>query len=405
VTATGSPLRQWRPCWVGPGPDLMTTIRSDSTVHVGDLAPMEVAPRADALRASFDGSGVDALVVTTPANIRYLTAFTGSAGVVVVTAEELVLITDGRYRDQALDQVRAVGVEARVEISSTAQRELIVAAVGESERIGLEADHVSWSTQRRYASEWFDGRTLVPTSALVESLRRRKDAGELARIELAARIADDALDRMRPRLLDRPSELEFARELDLTMRTLGATRPSFETIVASGPNGSRPHARPSSRIIEEGDLVVLDFGAVVDGYCSDMTRTIAVGEVSSTARRMLEVVTAAQAAGVAAVRPGIAARDVDAACRAVIAEAGWSEAFSHGTGHGVGLDIHEAPGVGSTSDATLAVGDVVTVEPGVYLPEHGGVRVEDTVVVTADGCRPLTHSTKDPTLSTRPRPA
>ena len=269
---------------------------------------------------------------------------------------------------------------------------------------GLEADHISWSAQRRYATEWFTGRTLVPTTALVEALRRHKDAGELARIESAARIADEALDLMRPRLLERPTELEFARELDLTMRMLGATKPSFETIVASGPNSSRPHARPSARVISEGDLVVIDFGAVVDGYCSDMTRTLAVGEVSDTALRMLEVVTAAQAAGVASVRPGIAAREVDAACRAVIAEAGWADAFSHGTGHGVGLDIHEAPGVGSTSDATLVVGDVLTVEPGVYLPDHGGVRVEDTVVVTADGCRPLTHSTKDPTLFTRPRP-
>jgi Xaa-Pro aminopeptidase len=371
----------------------------------GVLPAMDVAARSTRLRPLFPDAGIDALVVTNPANIRYLTSFTGSAGVVLVTSDELVLVTDGRYRDQAADQVRAAGVDARVEISSTAQREIIISVLADRARIGLEADHVSWSSQRRYASEWFPDRTLVPTVALVETLRRCKDAGELARIELAARIADDALDLMRPRLLDEPTELEFGRELDMTMRSLGATRPSFETIVASGPNGARPHARPSDRVIREGDLVVLDFGAVIDGYCSDMTRTLAVGEVSDTARRMLEVVTAAQAAGVAAVRPGIAARDVDAVCRSVIAEAGWADAFSHGTGHGVGLDIHEAPGVGSTSDATLVIGDVVTVEPGVYLPEHGGVRVEDTVVVTTEGCRPLTHSTKDPTPTARPRPA
>lgn len=377
-----------------------------SSALVADaLPPMEFGSRASRLRESFDRAGIDALVVTNASNIRYLTSFTGSAGVVVVTPGSLVLITDGRYRDQAVDQVRAAGVEAEVEISSTAQRQLIEGALEAAGRIGLEADHVSWSTQRRYADDWFPDRVLVPTTALVEALRRRKDAGELARIELAARIADDALDLLRPRLLEQPTELEFGRELDLTMRTLGATKPSFETIVASGSNGARPHARPSSRVITEGDLVVIDFGAVVDGYCSDMTRTLAVGEVSDTARRMLEVVTAAQAAGVAAVRPGVAARDVDAVCRAVISEAGWAEAFSHGTGHGVGLDIHEAPGVGSSSDATLEVGDVVTVEPGVYLPEHGGVRVEDTVVVTTEGCRPLTHSTKDPTPSARPRPA
>ena len=337
---------------------------------IGSLPAMDVAARADRLRPSFSAAG-----------------------------------TDGRYRDQAADQVRAAGVDARVEISSTAQREIITAVLADQARVGLEADHVSWSMQLRYTNEWFPDHTVVPTIALVETLRRSKDAGELARIELAARIADESLDLMRPRLLEEPTEQEFGRELDMTMRSLGATRPSFETIVASGPNGARPHARPSDRVIRVGDLVVLDFGAVVDGYCSDMTRTLAVGEVSATARRMLEVVTTAQAAGVAAIRPGIAARDVDAVCRAVIADAGWADAFSHGTGHGVGLDIHEAPGVGSTSDATLVVGDVVTVEPGVYLPEHGGVRVEDTVVVTTEGCRPLTHSTKDPTPTARPRPA
>jgi Xaa-Pro aminopeptidase len=386
-------------------PEPIASAPSADLPGAGVLPAMDVATRSTRLRPLFHDAGIDALVVTNPANIRYLTSFTGSAGVVLVTADELVLVTDGRYRDQAADQVRSAGVDARVEISSTAQREIIISVLADRARIGLEADHVSWSSQRRYASEWFPDRTLVPTVALVETLRRCKDAGELARIELAARIADEALDLMRPRLLDEPTELGFGRELDMTMRSLGATRPSFETIVASGPNGARPHARPSDRVIREGDLVVLDFGAVIDGYCSDMTRTLAVGEVSDTARRMLEVVTAAQAAGVAAVRPGIAARDVDAVCRSVIAEAGWADAFSHGTGHGVGLDIHEAPGVGSTSDATLVVGDVVTVEPGVYLPEHGGVRVEDTVVVTTEGCRPLTHSTKDPTPTARPRPA
>lgn len=380
-------------------------IGADITARLAQLEPLVAGGRAARLRVSFDAAAIDALVVTSLTNIRYLTGFTGSAGVVVVTAEELVLVTDGRYREQAADQAARSASGARVEISSTAQRELIVAAVGNTARVGLEADHITWSTQRRYAAEWFADRSLVPTTGLVEALRRTKEPGELQRIELAAAIADSALARLRPRLLEGPTEVEFARELDSTMRELGATRPSFETIVASGPNGARPHARPSARVIEPGDLVVLDFGAVVDGYCSDMTRTLAVGEVSDTARRMLEVVTAAQAAGVAAVRPGVAAREVDAVCRSVIDEAGWADAFSHGTGHGVGLDIHEAPGVGSTSDATLVVGDVVTVEPGVYLPGHGGVRVEDTVVVTTDGCRPLTHSTKDPAPHPTPDPA
>jgi len=364
--------------------------------RLATLPAMDVAGRAARLREQLAAEAVDALIVTALTNIRYLTGFTGSAGLVVVTPEELVLVTDRRYTEQAADQLDAAGVAARLEITGTEQRRVVTAVTGAVGRIGLEADHVTWAAQRRYEGDWFPDASLVPTTGLVERLRRTKDDGELARMEAAAAVADTALAELRPWLLTGPTEAEFALELDATMRRLGATRPSFETIVASGPNAARPHARPSGRRVSQGDLVVLDFGAVVDGYCSDMTRTVAVGEVDETSQRMLSVVTAAQAAGVAAVAAGIDAIEVDAACRAVIADAGWADAFTHGTGHGVGLDIHEAPRVGATSDATLAVGDVVTVEPGVYLPGHGGVRVEDTVVVTPEGCRPLTHSTKDP---------
>jgi Xaa-Pro aminopeptidase len=182
------------------------------------------------------------------------------------------------------------------------------------------------------------------------------------------------------------------------MRRHGADDVSFETIVASGPNGAKPHHRPGGRRITEGDLVVLDFGALVDGYHSDMTRTMAVGELSATQQRMYDVVLEAQAAGVRAVAEGVAAREVDRACRSVIEAAGWGEAFLHGTGHGVGLDIHEDPRVGKAATAMLASRSVVTVEPGVYLPEHGGVRIEDTVVVTPDGCRPVTLTHKAPAV-------
>jgi Xaa-Pro aminopeptidase len=179
------------------------------------------------------------------------------------------------------------------------------------------------------------------------------------------------------------------------MRRLGAADVSFETIVASGPNGAKPHARPSDRRVAEGDLVVIDFGALLDGYHSDMTRTVSIGEPTAMQRRMDDVVRAAQAAGVAAVRPGVTGRDVDRVCRDLIGEAGWGDAFLHGTGHGVGLDIHEDPRVATTAAGILEVGHVVTVEPGVYLPEHGGVRIEDTVVVTEDGCRHLTTAPKE----------
>lgn len=366
--------------------------------RLANLPPITVGERISRLRALLAAERLDALVVTAHPNLRWLTGFTGSAGLVVVTDDDLLLVTDGRYTEQAREQLSASGAPARLEITSTAQRELVVAAVGTASRIGLEADHVVWSAQRRYATDWFPERELVPTTGLVERLRRRKDPAELARMELAAHIADTALADVRHRLTEMPTETEFASELDATMRSLGATRPSFETIVASGPNGAKPHARPSDRRLRDGDLVILDFGCVVDGYCSDMTRTVAIGEVDVESQRMLDVVLAANAAGVAAVRAGVPSAEVDAAARAVVADAGWAESFTHGTGHGVGLDIHEAPRVGATSTDVLEVGDVVTVEPGVYLPAHGGARMEDSVVVTDGGCTVLTHSTK----STRP---
>jgi Xaa-Pro aminopeptidase len=247
---------------------------------------------------------------------------------------------------------------------------------------------------------------LVPTTGLVESLRIVKDDGEVSRIEAAASIATAALTNVRALLDEHPTEHEFGLAIDTEIKRLGAEGTSFETIVGSGPNGARPHHRAasSSRRIGDDELVVIDYGALVDGYCSDMTRTITTGEPSATQQRMLDVVREAQQAGVDAVRPGATAVQVDEACRAIIRDAGWGDEFAHGTGHGVGLEIHEDPRVTWSSAAILAAGHVVTVEPGVYLPEHGGARIEDTVVVTADGCRPLTHASKDRDLHTWPSP-
>jgi Xaa-Pro aminopeptidase len=367
------------------------------------LPPMDVADRAARLRSRLTELPCDALLVTNLTNLRYLTGFTGSAALLLVPADEAaepVFVTDGRYRDQAASELARAGVVARTVIGQEedARRQALAGAAAGLGRLGLEADNVTWAQKRRYGADWFPDAQLVPTTGLVESLRLVKDAGEVARIEAACEMADAALAAVRHRLGEGPTEAEVALELEWQMRRLGAEAPSFETIVASGPNGAMPHHRAADRRIAEGDLVVLDFGALVDGYHSDMTRTVMVGDPSDTQARMYEVVREAQAAGVAAVRAGAEASAVDAACRSVIRDAGWDEAFLHATGHGVGLDIHEPPRVARTADAMLADGQVVTVEPGVYLAEHGGVRIEDTVVVTSEGCRTLTLAPKEPHL-------
>ncbi|HWJ60886.1 MAG TPA: aminopeptidase P family protein [Acidimicrobiales bacterium] len=361
-----------------------------------DLTPMDVAGRADRLRGAMAAADVPALLVTNLTNIRYLTGFTGSAALLLVTADELLFVTDGRYGQQSAAQLGAAGVQARIEVHNLKQKDIVASGLQRSgaTRLGLEADAVTWAAQRTYDQTWFPAAELVATTGLVGGLRLLKDDGEIDRLAAAAAIADAALAEVRPRLADGPTEIEFGLDLDTAMRRLGADDVSFETIVASGPNGALPHHRPGHRTIAEGDLVVIDFGALVDGYHSDMTRTVAVGDLSETQQRMYDVVLESQAAGVAAVTDGIEAKAVDAACRSVIDGAGWGEAFLHGTGHGVGLDIHEDPRVGQSSTATLTDRCVVTVEPGVYLPEHGGVRIEDTVVVTPDGCRPITLTPK-----------
>jgi Xaa-Pro aminopeptidase len=368
------------------------------------LPPLVVAPRLEALRARLDSAEVDALVVTTLANVRYLTGFTGSAGLLVVTGDEALLTTDGRYRTQSAEQVTAVGLADTVQIEIGgvgAQREAIKAALGRagSGRIGLEADDVSWAASTTWAT-LVDPAVTVATSGVVEALREVKDEGEIARMARAAAIADAALGEVLPRLAGAGTttitEEEFALALDTAMRRGGAEGVAFETIVASGPNSAKPHHHPGPRVIASGDPVVVDFGATYDGYRSDMTRTFVVGgEPTGELERVFAVVRSSQAAGVAAVRPGVGAKEVDEVCRDVIAAAGWAERFEHGTGHGVGLDIHEAPTVSPLGTAILAPGVIVTVEPGVYLPGIGGVRIEDTLVVTADGCRPLTKFTKD----------
>ncbi len=380
---------------------MTTTARSNPyTPATSALPAITVTGRLDRLRESFERHEIDALVVTTLANVRYLTGFSGSAGVLTVTREAALLTTDGRYRTQSAEQVERAGAAGQVDITigpATEQRKAAQAALAAAaiSRIGLEADNVSWSAQRTWA-ELLDAGRLVATSNAVEALRERKDAAEIARMERAAAIADAALFEVLPLMGQGVTEEHFALELDTAMRRGGAESTAFETIVAAGENSAKPHHHPGSRPIDDGDPVVVDFGATFEGYRSDMTRTFCVNaEPEGELARIFAVVGESQAAGAQAVRPGVSAKEIDDVCRQIIAEAGWAERFEHGTGHGVGLDIHEAPTVSQLGTAILAPGFVVTVEPGVYVPGHGGVRVEDTLVVTEDGARPLTRFTKD----------
>ena len=363
------------------------------------LPAMDVASRMGRVREVLTAHGCDALLVSHLVNIRWLCGFSGSNGLLVV-ADEPVLVTDGRYGEQAGDEAAAAGVELRVEVTTGGDAVArIRAALAGAARLGLEAARITWAEQRRFAEALHDVE-VVPTVGVVEEARQVKDAGEIARLEAAAGICDRALGEVLPLLLDGPTEAAFALALDSAMRRLGADQPSFDTIVASGPNGARPHHRPGPRRIEPGDLVVIDVGARLDGYGSDMTRTVVVGGPPDDEQaRWWDAVRDAQADGVAAVAPGAEIRQVDEACRRVLDAHGLADAFVHGTGHGIGLEIHEDPFVNARSVGILRPGLVITVEPGVYLPGRGGVRIEDSLVVTPDGCRPITRSPKDPVVA------
>ncbi|MCY3850236.1 MAG: Xaa-Pro peptidase family protein [Acidimicrobiaceae bacterium] len=362
------------------------------------LPPLSAHGRSERVRAAVEAEGADAMVVTDPTNIRWCTGFTGSAGVLLISEDRQVLTTDSRYRDQAPAQLEASGCEAEVLIGS--DWVAAVAAilkdpngVDNPTRVALEADRIVWADQRRLA----DALTadLVETAGLIAELRSVKDEAELARIETAARIVDAVLKESQDRFVAGVSERELAHRLDDGMRAAGADGPAYDTIVASGPNAALPHARAGSRRLANGDLVVVDAGALVEGYRSDMTRTFVVGSPDDRAVEIHDIVTRAQAEGVAAVRAGVEAGEIDRACREFIAREGYGDAFVHGTGHGVGLDIHEFPAVRRGNTAILSPGQAITVEPGIYLSGYGGVRVEDTVVVTEDGCRPLTKFPKE----------
>lgn len=357
----------------------------------------QAASRSAQLRALLKTGGLDALIISSPTNIRYATGFTGSNGTVVVRADSVQLLTDSRYTKWAADEIETHDASTEIVIAPGNGRKALAELLDGANAIGLEAAHISWQDAKSFRADLGDQR-IVATTGVVEGLREFKTGDELVALGAAAAIGDKALAQLIDELRPGRSEREVARRLAHHMFEHGGAVPSFDIIVASGPNSAKPHHEPTDRVIESGDLLIIDSGATVDGYRSDMTRSFVFGTPTTQQQEMLEVVQTAQQAGVDAVRPGVAASEIDAICRSVIADAGFGEYFTHGTGHGVGLDIHEAPSVSSASTATLAPGHIITVEPGVYIPEVGGVRWEDTVAVTIDGAEPLTCSPKQPHL-------
>ncbi|CAN5452227.1 Xaa-Pro peptidase family protein [soil metagenome] len=327
---------------------------------------------------------LDAMLVTDLNNVRYLSGFTGSNAALLVFAGDgaAVLATDGRYRTQAAKQAPdlEVVIERACGLYLTGR-----AASHRVRRLGFESHVVTVDSHAALTRELDECPTtaLVRASGLVERLREVKDDGEVALLRLACEAADAALADLIDRGGLRPgrTEKEVGRELEALMLDHGADGVSFETIVAAGANSAIPHHRPTDATLASGDFVKIDFGALVAGYHSDMTRTFVLGAAAQWQREIYDLVATAQQAGREALAPGVSLKDVDAASRQVIVDAGYGEAFSHGLGHGVGLQIHEAPGINATAAGTLLAGSAVTVEPGVYLPDRGGVRIEDTLVV------------------------
>jgi Xaa-Pro aminopeptidase len=358
------------------------------------------ARRVQAATHSLSDRQLDALVVSSPLNVRYLSGFTGSTAWLVLTPGGARILTDGRYAAvvrRGVDAGDLLPMPLDV-VGSTYDRSLADVLSGASaKRVGFEANTLTVAGLRRW-HDLMPGVDWQPTEELVENLRLIKDDAEQAALRRAGRMLDQVARALGGIVAAGRAERDIARAIDAALERIGFERPAFETIVASGPNSAYPHARPTDRRLASGDLVVLDFGGVLDGYCVDLTRMAAVGHIDSGARSLFEAVSGAQRAALGAVRAGATSADVDRAARSWLEGRGLGPAFCHGTGHGLGLDVHEAPRISRAESGhvtTLAPGMVFTIEPGAYLEGTGGVRLEDDVLVTTDGCEVLTMCPSD----------
>ena len=355
-----------------------------------DSRPARIA----ALRSVLAVNHLDALLLTSRSNIRYLTGFSGSAALAIVAPTDVIVITDFRYKTQVETELAGVARAVIESHSLWTRLWLVLPDVLGAERIGFESAHLLHRDFERVVEN--GGRwQWRPTSDLVESLRERKDPGELENIRSAAGIATRALSKTLPQIRAGMTELAIAGVLEHALRAEGSEGFPFETIVATGARAALPHARASAQATAPGDFLLLDFGAIYAGYCSDITRTVVLGAASDTQREAYGVVRAAQAHAIAGLNAGVTGKDADALARSYIERAGWGEAFGHSLGHGIGLEVHEAPRLARTAEAPLPAGAVVTVEPGVYRPGWGGVRIEDDVYLGQAGPEVLTDFPRD----------
>ncbi|PAF19340.1 Xaa-Pro dipeptidase [Terribacillus saccharophilus] len=347
--------------------------------------------KIEKLRALMEKKNLDAFIVTSAQNRRYISGFTGSAGLLIITKSKQLFITDFRYIEQATEQAPDFEIiEHKQSIIQEAAAQLLKEG---AQQAGFEHEDVTFALYQQFQNAVHAD--LIPASGLIEELRLIKSEAELAIMKTAAEIADAAYTHILTFVKPGMKEIEVSNELEFFMRKQGATQSSFDTIVASGYRSALPHGVASDKEIQKGELVTLDYGALYNGYCSDITRTFAVGEISDKLREIYDIVLEANLRGVAGVKPGITGKEADALTRDYINEKGYGQYFGHSTGHGLGMDVHESPALSFRSETVLKPGMVVTVEPGIYIPEVGGCRIEDDLVLTADGSERLTFSTKD----------
>lgn len=353
-----------------------------------------VQARLGRLRESLAGISADAILVSHLPNIRYLCGFSGSAGLLLVGAGAATFFTDSRYTIQAKDEVSGASVKIAKAGLLKAGGELLRSRRS-LRRIAYSPAHMTVAQKQALDSAVSRKIRWIDDGGIVEKLRSIKDATEVSLIREAAAIVSNTFDRTRRILHQRMTELDLAGEIERDFKRQGAEGPSFETIVASGARSAWPHAHPTSKTIARNELVVLDQGAILRGYCSDMTRTVFVGKAPRRVRSLYQAVLDALEAGKVAAKPGVKTQDVDAAARKVLQRAGLGRYFTHSTGHGIGLEIHEAPRIGKGDETILAEGMVVTVEPGVYIEGLGGIRIEDDIVITARGAEELTTAPRN----------